>query len=544
MYSSWLYGNESVRLIQHHHAGGDEPLFMYIAWNNVHDPCQAPAMYTAPLAGRTSRPNFVGMMQALDDSMLAVVDTIKSLGMWSNSVWVFTTDNGGNLGGGGNNWPLRGGKFTFWEGGVRGRCFITSPLLPQSLVNTTWHGLAHAADMYSTIALLGGVPLRTLMNESGPLPPDGVDMWGTLMSGGGVSKRTEVVINIQNAPTSPPDGNDIALEAVYTPLHDDPMFDGRVPDQQQLQLQQVGWLQQAKPNEPRPFPELLACDDGTNLTLAALQSWQAPPTSVTQLADICSQAPAGANNTDPGFAQSPCWNIQRSASKLILWPHQDQSNARFGLVSTRLVSGLGDAEEAGEVCVGAPGLDEQLELYHNCSEIARQQGGPLVDGWGWNSSTGQLHHGEMCITANHHGEHGGGSGKGKFFGVLRSGQWKLIIGYPGNGKAGWDGWVPLKGPDDEHNNNHIGAEVKGVAVGQFCVASPCLFDIENDPQERHDLAAETPLVVQQLTARLMELGKSEVTVAASGLCPTQYGSHNDPRCGAKARETGFWEPWL
>jgi arylsulfatase B len=118
MYSAWLYGNESIRLIERHHAEGSDsesdtnirggggggssgsggergqgppPLFMYIAWNNVHAPCEAPPMYTGPLQGKTSRIDFVGMMQALDDSMLAVVDTLRSLEMWSNSVWIFTT---------------------------------------------------------------------------------------------------------------------------------------------------------------------------------------------------------------------------------------------------------------------------------------------------------------------------------------------------------------------------------------------------------------------------------------------------------------------
>ncbi len=56
---------------------------------------------------------------------------------------------------------------------MRGRCFITSPLLPRSLTNTSWHGLLHAADMYTTIATLGSVPLDILVNGSGPLPPDG-----------------------------------------------------------------------------------------------------------------------------------------------------------------------------------------------------------------------------------------------------------------------------------------------------------------------------------------------------------------------------------
>ena len=44
-------------------------------------------------------------------------------------------------------------------------------------------------------------------------------------------------------------------------------------------------------------------------------------------------------------------------------------------------------------------------------------------------------------------------------------------------------------------------------------------------------------------ARLAELQKSEVSVAASGLCPFSTGSHSDPNCGHIAEKTGFWLPW-
>ena len=387
--------------------------------------------------------------------------------------------------------------------------------------------------MYTTIAGLGGVPEQTLMTGSGPLPPDGVDMWGALLQGpNATSRRTEVVINIMNGPAAG-DGNAIAPEAVYTPAHDDPLYS-------HTHAHRV--LEEAA--ETRPFPELLPCDDGSNATLAALQSWKPPASSAAALADICSTPPPpGAS--DPGFESSPCWNVQRSGDKLILWPRQTKPNALFGLIEGRLVSGIGDGEGAvGEVCVGAvPG--QQLAIFHKCTEITAKGGpaAPLVDGWRHDPASGQLRHGASCATANHQGSPGGGGGGGgkggKFFGALRSGPWKLIAGYPGNGKAAWDGWVPLKGPDG--STPLVEGSQEG---GTDCVESPCLFNIDLDPNEHDDVAAKTPAVVQQLHARLLELAKSEVTVQAAGLCPTKYGSHNDPRCGAKAKETGFWEPWL
>jgi len=77
-----------------------------------------------------------------------------------------------------------------------------------------------------------------------------------------------------------------------------------------------------------------------------------------------------------------------------------------------------------------------------------------------------------------------------------------------------------------------------------CDAAPCLFNIATDPTEHHDIATKQPDIVKQLMAEFMEAAKSEVLVADSGLCPTRYGTASDPRCGALAKKTGFWQPWL
>lgn len=90
---------------------------------------------------------------------------------------------------------LDGFIFYFREGGVRGVSFVASPLLAGSpVVGSRWRGLVAQPDVFFTLAHLGGVTDAALA-ASGPLPPDGMDMWDGLRTGGD-SPRNEVVHNI------------------------------------------------------------------------------------------------------------------------------------------------------------------------------------------------------------------------------------------------------------------------------------------------------------------------------------------------------------
>ena len=65
------------------------------------------------------------------------------------SVLVFMGDNGGPLDGAHSNFPLRGGKLNFFEGGVRPTAFVHSPLLPAAVAGTTYEGILHETDWYA-----------------------------------------------------------------------------------------------------------------------------------------------------------------------------------------------------------------------------------------------------------------------------------------------------------------------------------------------------------------------------------------------------------
>jgi len=69
---------------------------------------------------------------------------------------VVSSDNGGPLGSA-NNFPLKGGKFSDWQGGIRVNAFVTGGYLPENMRGQKTEGYIHIADWYATFCALAGV---------------------------------------------------------------------------------------------------------------------------------------------------------------------------------------------------------------------------------------------------------------------------------------------------------------------------------------------------------------------------------------------------
>ena len=75
------------------------------------------------------------MVTAIDEVILQIKESLESNDMLDNSIIIFASDNGGLPGQGANNLPLRGGKNSWFEGGVKTPSFVYSPLFDGTLTS-------------------------------------------------------------------------------------------------------------------------------------------------------------------------------------------------------------------------------------------------------------------------------------------------------------------------------------------------------------------------------------------------------------------------
>jgi len=148
---------------------GKQPFFLYVPFNAVHWPFQAPnhpeqrRNYDSWYAG--DRAVYAAMLEAVDTAVGRIRTALEQKGSLDNTLFIFTNDNGGEVRLASNK-PLFHHKATLWEGGIRVPCILRWPgKLPAGKVS---HQVGISMDLTASILAACNIkPSREL---------DGVDL--------------------------------------------------------------------------------------------------------------------------------------------------------------------------------------------------------------------------------------------------------------------------------------------------------------------------------------------------------------------------------
>ncbi len=115
-YTTHLISREAVDFIKACPDG--EPFFAYVPYNAPHSPLQAPEEYLAMYPDLLEKPRaYAAMVTAMDEGIGDILAAVDERGIADGTFVFFFSDNGAGVGG--DNAPLRKGKATVFEGGVR-----------------------------------------------------------------------------------------------------------------------------------------------------------------------------------------------------------------------------------------------------------------------------------------------------------------------------------------------------------------------------------------------------------------------------------------
>jgi arylsulfatase A-like enzyme len=144
------------------------PFFLNYWMFSVHAPFDAKKALIESYRGKADpqdaqrSPTYAAMVQSMDDAVGTLLDALDRLGIAERTVVIFFSDNGGNMYNQidgttpTSNRPLRGGKATLWEGGIRVPAIVSWPGV--TAPNTRSDVPIQSTDFYPTILTLLGLP--------------------------------------------------------------------------------------------------------------------------------------------------------------------------------------------------------------------------------------------------------------------------------------------------------------------------------------------------------------------------------------------------
>jgi len=109
-----------------------DPFFLCLAYTAPHTPLQPREDWLKKIKQRElgisdTRAKLIALIEHMDDGIGKLIHELKISGKYDNTLIIFLSDNGGKLENEANNGNIRGGKGSFYEGGVRVPAFFVWP---------------------------------------------------------------------------------------------------------------------------------------------------------------------------------------------------------------------------------------------------------------------------------------------------------------------------------------------------------------------------------------------------------------------------------
>jgi len=178
-YTTHLITKEAVAFIRA--CPADEPFFAYVPYNAPHSPLQVPEKYLAMYPKLAGKPQaYAAMVTAMDEGIGRILAALDAKGVADDTFVLFFSDNGAGIGG--DNKPLRGGKASVYEGGVRVCAAARWPrggIRGGRKVSCTMG----AIDVLPTLMRIAGI------RDHGGKPLDGVDVLDQMTGKAGRTDR-------------------------------------------------------------------------------------------------------------------------------------------------------------------------------------------------------------------------------------------------------------------------------------------------------------------------------------------------------------------
>lgn len=234
IHSTALYSTRAIDLVATHEFG-ENPLFLYLAYQAVHGPMQVDSkfvdgsipngcdkisadLYPAEILDEaidySNRRTLCGMVSMIDAGWGQIRRALVARSQWDNTVVALISDNGGVKRHGSSNAPFQGEKGVYFEGGVHIPALVAGGRVEASLsannvvAGRTCASLMHITDLFTTFLSLattydqandvqGGRQTVASLSEKHGLSLDGFDQWRVLVAGE-KTLRTEVLIKMNS----------------------------------------------------------------------------------------------------------------------------------------------------------------------------------------------------------------------------------------------------------------------------------------------------------------------------------------------------------